>query len=143
MNKLGSILTRVSLLSIKRRFLTAIQRSATSFSALKLNYMLTESIEDRNHFKCNSYRKSFYFQRRKYASNSSNESSVDDLSEIEFEKYCSETLEQLSDYFDELVETYKEFDAADVVYQVKMKQKNCFIGSFENRNCKYIFFFSI
>lgn len=40
------------------------------------------------------------------------------LSEVDFEHYCAETLESLTDYFDELVEKFKEFEAADVMYKV-------------------------
>lgn len=43
-----------------------------------------------------------------------------DLSQVDFERYCAETLESLTDYFDELVEKFKEFEAADVVYKVTL-----------------------
>lgn len=46
---------------------------------------------------------------------------VDELSSNQFEVVCSETLEHLSDYFDELIENNKQLEAADVVYQVSMK----------------------
>lgn len=41
-----------------------------------------------------------------------------ELSQVDFEKYCADTLESLTDYFDELVEKFKEFEAADVVFKV-------------------------
>lgn len=40
------------------------------------------------------------------------------LSPVDYEHYSAETLESLTDYFDELAEKFKEFTAADVVYQV-------------------------
>lgn len=45
------------------------------------------------------------------------------LSQVDFEHYCAETLESLTDYFDELVEKFKEFEAADVVYKVMSKSQ--------------------
>lgn len=41
------------------------------------------------------------------------------LNELDYEKYCAETLEALTDYFDELVESSDAFTAADVVYKVR------------------------
>lgn len=58
---------------------------------------------------CNSFRRSF-------ASAAGTE--TQQLSQLDFEQYCAETLESLTDYFDELVEKFKEFEAADVVYKV-------------------------
>lgn len=46
------------------------------------------------------------------------ESETPHLSQNDFEHFCAETLESLTDYFDEVVEKFKEFEAADVVYKV-------------------------
>lgn len=40
------------------------------------------------------------------------------LPQVDFEQYCAETLESLTDHFDEVVEKFNEFEAADVVYKV-------------------------
>lgn len=42
-----------------------------------------------------------------------------EFSELKFEKFCSETLEALSDYFDELVEKCSDLSEADVTNKVK------------------------
>lgn len=54
--------------------------------------------------------------RRSFASEIKSETR--DLPQVDFEHYCAETLESLTDYFDELVEKFKEFEAADVMYKV-------------------------
>lgn len=53
-----------------------------------------------------------------YSTNENSPASENDFSEIKFEKYCSETLENLSDYFDELVERFNKLSEADVTNQV-------------------------
>lgn len=63
----------------------------------------------------------FNSHRRSFASEVKTEQQK--LSQVDFEHYCAETLESLTDYFDELVEKFKEFEAADVVYKVMSKSQ--------------------
>lgn len=65
---------------------------------------------------------------RGFSSANSNDSASESLTELEYEQFSSETLEHLSDYFDELVETHKELEAADVVYQVSRSRRFWFIS---------------
>lgn len=87
---------------------------------------LHSSIDFRlNHSRCNTNdsqlfveNDSFFEQKRFFSQNADGIDSKH-LSETEFEKICSQTLEHLSDYFDELVETHRELEQADVAYAVK------------------------
>lgn len=44
--------------------------------------------------------------------------STADISHIDYEHFCTETLESLGDYFEELVESTSEFETADVLNKV-------------------------
>lgn len=117
MNKLGSILRNVSVLSAKRRSFVVTQRSFSILNTLKSNENQLKIAEEEI---VSKWINNSYQITRNYSSINSSESAADTLTEIEFEKCCSETLEHLSDYFDELVESHKELEAADVVYKAKM-----------------------
>lgn len=45
-------------------------------------------------------------------------SSYSSLSQLDYEKYCAETLEDLSDYIEELIESTSELATADAVNEV-------------------------
>lgn len=49
-----------------------------------------------------------------------------DISDKLFEVICQETLESLTEYFEELVDTNPKFNAADVSYNVSGVKRVCF-----------------
>lgn len=84
---------------------TLRQQNLDSFSFRDEQYfLLNRFVVQRNYF------------RRSFASEIKSDTRY--LSQVDFEHYCAETLESLTDYFDEIVEKFKEFEAADVVYKV-------------------------
>lgn len=65
--------------------------------------------------KCNNITN--YSRRKIFTNNICFSSQVDDT--IDFEEICSETLESLSDYFEELIEGAPNLKGADVIYSVR------------------------
>lgn len=65
-----------------------------------------------------------------YSTNGNSQTNNDEFSEIKFENYCSETLEAMSDYFDELVEKYNVLTEADVTNKVRVQ----FISTIKNKH---------
>lgn len=54
-------------------------------------------------------------------------SDVSTLSQLDYEHFCAETLDELCDYFEELIESVNDLAAADVVNKVNFKLIDCHI----------------
>lgn len=59
------------------------------------------------------------------------------LTQLHYEKFCAETLESLSDYLEELVESVSELSTADVLNKVS---KNAAIKKLRRLLCKSLFY---
>lgn len=100
-------LTRNTVFRIKN-----YQKSKSILSAFnsvkKENHRRLISLET-NQFKCNETNR-ISLQKRLFSSET--------ISPIDYEHFCSETLESLGDYFEELVESTSELETADVLNKV-------------------------
>lgn len=115
MYQFGSMIARANLVAVRKCPANFARRAAST--CINSTFSPTKTYERRPIITNKPI-----FSVRRFSSVNSNDSATDSLTELEYEQFSSVTLEHLSDYFDELVETHKELEAADVVYQVS---RNC------------------
>lgn len=116
MDRFRTILSKAGVFSRLNRFSQTARPLSTQYTDSRRTNINSFSFrgESKNRFsqcfvQCNHLHRSFASEVK---------SETQSVSQVDFEHYCAETLESLTDYFDQLVEEFKELEAADVVCKV-------------------------